>query len=558
MKKFLRKYLFPIMLVGIMTSVFTIDGSFMAKAMQKRGVLSVETPQYKEELLPSELNDRLNCDKAYNNTNNEGTGVAAQAEVNDYLSRTVATYDNINDQKVEVHTFFIEAGYTTGNPNFSQAVMVYQAIAYKKAHPEEHVTVTLTSFHLSVAFAACVVPGSADYGLVKNLYGAEYTDDGYYRLSYLLVEAAKYGIETLVVGQIDASPVTINGVLTYDYSFKAYFEGHLADDTYIPGKKVGDYMTFGYSAWKSYGGKQAADMMHNKTCTVSHRRDSAGNDLGPALWTGSINVDGIYGDGRNGHDSLQTATIITGHEEMRRVVYNYTKLLIKYPEQEDIVPFRVDVVARTTAQIDALENGEAVATDEQIVYLGTEKDNVFELYFTPFGGNFGEWNEKYNPYVKYISKLRDTAKTDDYIEFFWNNVKFHDGFELGGMILDSLKNSFCRSANKQNILYLFLPYADLTRYDSLQAGVNLEQKHVVPATKALHIKDLQLSYVENGERYWVTMFNSLNIHEGSMYHQTNTMIVVKETKATGNHLYIDYATMTAPEINMSARRVNKQ
>ena len=125
------------------------------------------------------------------------------------------------------------------------------------------------------------------------------------------------------------------------------------------------------------------------------------------------------------------------------------------------------------------------------------------------------------------------------------------------MILDSLQNSFCRSANPKNILYLFLPYADLTRYDSLKMGVNLEQKHVVPATKALHIKDLQLSYVENGERYWVSMFNSLNIHEGSMYHQTNTMIVVKETKVTGNRLYVDYATMTAPEIKLGARLIEK-
>ena len=529
MKKLFKQYLFPALLSGIILCGAAFGGCAGGKTTQGNTNTSSNSEQSSEE----------------------------SANANDYLSRTVATYDNINDKTVQVHTFFMEAGYVTDNPNFSQAVMVYQAIAYKKAHPEEHVTVTLTSFHLSVAFAACVVPGSAHYGDVKNLYNEEYTADGYYRLSYLLVEAAKYGIETLVVGQIDASAVYYNGVLTNDLSFKAYFEGHLDDEAYITDKKVSDYMTFGFSAWKSYGDKQASDMMHNKTCTVSHRRDSKGEDLGPAVWTGSIDVDGIHEDGRNGHDSLQTATVITEHEEMRRVVYNYTKLLIAYSGQEDIVPFRVEVSGRATAQIDALERGETVASDEQIVYLGTEKDKVFELYFTPFGGNFGEWNAKYNPYVKYISKLRDTAKTDDYIEFFWNNVKYNEEFELGKMILDCLQKSFINSANKKNILYLFLPYADLTRYNALKAGVNLEQKHVVPATKALHIKDLQLSYVENGERYWISMFNSLNMHEGSMYHQSNTMVVVKESKATGNRLYIDYATLTAPEINMRTRFVEK-
>ena len=479
-------------------------------------------------------------------------------EENDYRSRTVVSYDDINGAQVDVHTFYRMNGEIGNNPNFSQAVMVYQAIAYKDANPEEEVTVTLTSFHLSIVFAACVVPGSAEYGEVKNLYEQEYTDDGYYRLSYLLVEAAKKGIEVIVVGQLDGSAtVQADGTTRADVSFKEYFEGHLQDDAYIAGKKVSDFMTFGYCDWTSYGDKSAADMMHNKTCTVSHRLDSDGNELGAAVWTGSINVDGIHADGRNGNDSIQTAVIVTEHEQLRRVTYNYTKLLTEYCNQEDVVPFRAEAVERATQQIAALEQGQTVAEDEQIVYLGTENDKVFELYFTPFGGDFSTWDTTHNPYVKYLSKMTETARGTEYIEFFWNNVKYTQTFALADMMIDSVEDAFRISGNKKNVLYLYLPGANTSKFDFLVPGYNVEQRYATQVGKVPHIKDVQLSYVEGGQRYWVSLFNSLNIHEGSMYHQTNTVLAVKETVQTGNGVYVDYAMMTAGEIDLRSRRVQK-
>ena len=65
---------------------------------------------------------------------------------------------------------------------------------------------------------------------------------------------------------------------------------------------------------------------------------------------------------------------------------------------------------------------------------------------------------------------------------------------------------------------------------------------------------MQVTYVENGVRYYVTLFNSLNMHEGAMFFQTNSILVIKETEKTGNDFYIDYAIMTVPGIEFESHR----
>ena len=271
---------------------------------------------------------------------------------NDYRSRTETTYENINGEDVTVYGFYRDVAEQGNNPNFSQALMIAQCIKYKEKYPEKDVYISIQSFHFSVALAACVDPTKPDYGHLKNIYDAEYDDEGYVRLAYLLVEAAKLGIEVYVIGQLDAGGVThSDGSYAPDYSFAQYFYSHLNDDVYIAGKKVSDFMVFGNCEWKSYGDKSAADMMHNKTCTVSNYIDNSGNEHGAAIWLGSINIDGVNDLEVNGNDSLNTAIVITNHERLRQIIYNYTKLVAAYCRQEDVVPFRDAAIAKTTEQI---------------------------------------------------------------------------------------------------------------------------------------------------------------------------------------------------------------
>ena len=67
---------------------------------------------------------------------------------------------------------------------------------------------TFSTFHLSVYAAACLDTNSPEYGRMENLYDKEYDEaSGYYRVSWLMVDAARHGVEMLVIGDLDASGV---------------------------------------------------------------------------------------------------------------------------------------------------------------------------------------------------------------------------------------------------------------------------------------------------------------------------------------------------------------
>ena len=246
---------------------------------------------------------------------------------NDFRSRGETTYKSINGKDVTVYTMFREPDDGWNNPNFAQAVMLRQCANYKIANPKERVVATFSTFHLSVYAAACLDPESEEYGRMKNLYDKEYDEEsGYYRVSWLMIDAARHGVEMTVIGDLDASPT--NGIA--DASYYKYCTGYLSKNSLINGKKISDFLTFRRADWTSYGDKAATDMMHLKLCTVSHRLGNDGKSKGPAVWVGSINLDGVSEEGINSHNSIQSGVVITNHEELRRVAVNYVNVLKDY------------------------------------------------------------------------------------------------------------------------------------------------------------------------------------------------------------------------------------
>ena len=229
-----------------------------------------------------------------------GCGYSAQASpniVNNFFGRSHTEFKNINGSDVEVETFYIETFGTINNPNAAIGIMLKQCIDYKIKHPEKHVYASLTTFHLSVVGSVCLDRNSKNFCQMKSLYDREYDDEGYYRISYLLVECAKYGIETYVIGQLNAAYVMQDGGYVNDYSFADYFNAKLEETCYDGEHKVSDFMTFRECKWTSYGDKAASDMMHLKSASVSDYVDYYGNEKKYAVWFGSINLDGINKEG---------------------------------------------------------------------------------------------------------------------------------------------------------------------------------------------------------------------------------------------------------------------
>ncbi len=467
-----------------------------------------------------------------------------------FVSRDTVAFENINGKTVTVDTFRRYPNERYNNPNVAQAIMLAQCINYKQAHPEAEVYASVTSFHLSVVASACIDRTAEDFGLMKSLYDCDYDDAGYVRIVYLILYAARIGIHITAIGQIDGSAVVAdtNGTVRPDLSFVDYFTAQLDLDSDIAGKKIGDFLNFKEAKWTSYGDKSASDMMHVKSCTVSNYIDYEGVEHGPAVWVGSTNIDGINVYGYNGNNSYQTGAVLANHEEIRQVVYNYTLLMARYCEQEQIGEFRDIIRQMNTEQIALIEAGEGdtIPVEERIVYLGTASDTVFEFYFTPLGGSVGTWDTTYNPYSKYISKLMPSVSGAGDITLSWNNVKYIMNFEFAYTLANVINNAFMQSGKLTNKLYLHLPGLDTSIMSGLVEGENIGKKVVnLNETYAFHNKDFQLSYIENGTRYYVTVLNTLNFHQGAASYQTNYFFVIKETEATGNYVYVSVGNHTS-------------
>ena len=466
-----------------------------------------------------------------------------------FMSLNTTLFQDVNGADVTVDTFVNKPDVPSGNPNFAEGILIYQAMVYKKNHPEEEVSIDISSFRLSVNAAVCINRNSRYFGYMRNLtVSTEYDKYGFVKIAYLLVTAAGMGIHVNVIGQMDAYPKPANdSMLRF---FNLYLDS-ACESAYAPGRRVRDYLDFHFCYWTSYGDNAATDMMHTKLCAVSAYTDMNGEDHRWAIWTSSANLDGVQGDGSNGNNKVQTGSIVSGHADLYRVSVNYLRLMGQYCGQEDVYPFRELAIQRTREQLALLSEGRGgeIPADEQIVYTGTEQDDVFELYFSPFGTDAGVWDTLGNPYCKYVDKLNES---DGPISFAWNNANFNS-FPLSTALLERVSAAFHNNPSPENRLFILLKgLADRTlvsQYSDLLVGETIGTKSLNQKLYSdIHNKDLQFAYDENGARRYVTMLNSLNIHNGSMFYQSNFTLVIKEKTDDERSVYFTLADQTTQGI----------
>lgn len=463
-----------------------------------------------------------------------------------FMSRQETEYDDINGKRVTVDTFVYHPNVPAGNPSFGEGMLIYQAMLYKKAHPDEDVSIDISSFRFSVEAAVCINRNSKYFGYMRNLGKSDYDENGFVRIAYLLISAAKMGIHVNVIGQMDAYPVTSGAP-----NFKKYFSSQLndpCDPAYVENGIISDYLNFVFVDWTSYGDDGASDMMHTKVCAVSNYIDKDGVEHSGTVWSSSANLDGINSNGTNGNNGVQTGTIISDHDQIYRVTSNYLKLIAQYGGQEDVYEFRDLVGKITTDQVQLINNGKEneIEQNKQIVYLGSESDSVFELYFSPFGGSAASWDENNNPFCKYLRKLE---QSDDYILFSWSNVKFNKNFSLCTTMEDMIIQAFHKNKNVNNRIYILLPSFNSSAFNDLKVGEDIGYKSFGSAAYGtVHSKDLQFSYSENGKREYVSLLNSMNIHQGAMSYQSNFALVIKEDNCAEDSVFFTLADLTTSGI----------
>lgn len=462
-----------------------------------------------------------------------------------FHSLATASFDDINGVTVTVDTLYRKYQEALNDPNFAMAVLIDQCIKYKKANPEEDVSIHFSSFRISPTAAACLNEESRYYGYMRSLYDTrEYDDNGFVRVVYLLVDAAKHGIDVTIVGHFNSYAVKqYNNETGKTYSagepsYLQYFKDRLTNpcyEEYDSGAVVGDHLRVDGIDWP-YNDKTFTDVMHTKICAVSHYLDRQGVSHRYGVWLSSTNLDANNYKGHNGNGGSQSGVIITGHKEIYNICKNYVNLTIEHTDKEGLFKLRNKVTRANTEQAKLFLAGrqDEIPEEDRIIYLGSENDKVFELYFTPLGGMYDTWDTVNNPYCKYVQELYDSK---DYVVVSWNNPNFKEERYIPNTILSVFRDKFITNPNPQNRINIRCQDSVFEGFSSLVVGEDVEFKNIKTTWDAVHEKDLLMSYNKGDERQYVSILNSCNFHVGAMYYQTNQILVIKETDSTGSVVF---------------------
>lgn len=451
------------------------------------------------------------------------------------------TYANINGETVTAEAFLRLYGDSLHDPNAGMGLLLYQCIQYKLAHPDEDVKLTMSYYRTSATASVCVIPESKYYGYMRSLYGTNYDEHGFVRIAYMLTEAARMGIEVTLVNQLNSYAVRQYNPLTKSLksrsplSYKTYFERALKTDcydAYAKGKKVSDFMNFVAVEWNV--DDKTTDMQHLKSLTASHYLATDGTEHKNAVFFTSSNLDDNDYKGRNGNGLAQSGVIISDHEELYRVTYNYTQLMTQYDGLEEMFEMQKIINERNIQQVEMIRNGKGslIPRDEQIVYIGGENDPVFELYFTPFGGGMDVWDTDNNAFCKYMDKM---AASDDYVEYAFNVYGYGQSY-IGETMEDMVAQAFCDNPNPRNKLFIRVTDFDTSAVEKLELGTEIGARDIGSGSKH-HTKDMLLNYEEDGVRHRVSLLTSCNSYPLAFSLRTNSLLVINETDASGGNFY---------------------
>jgi len=467
------------------------------------------------------------------------TGYSVTNSPYEFLSRDHQTYV-VNDKNVDVDLFYIPYWRNLDHPNNALGLLLYKAILYKLAYPEEENEIYLSSFHYSIIAGVNLVKKSRHYGTMKSMPDDVIDSDGYVRFSYLTYFAAKIGIKIALCSQLGGYSNYGTEILPEDY-YPSIMEESCAAKYGLGDKKIKDYMNYVHFEWYAYddegSDKAATDMMHNKFVAVKHYLGDDGKVHDYAVLTSSSNLDGIHNMGVAGCVKAQTGALIVNHEYIYRCFTNFTDFSIRYPGQHEVYAFRSDYKAAVKAQREIIKtSGYDSIKDEMMIYLGTPKDKVFELYFGPLDTDFTDWTDE-NPICKYVNKLTKCKKA---IKFYWINPKFATNSTFLATISQKVIEAFkvSRGQLEREKCYLMVKSAaDIgNTYDELVVGTHLGGKDIISNRDRIHQKDFIFEYEENNKKCSTMLLTTANTHMGGLFYQINTFLVINETEDDGMHL----------------------
>ncbi len=464
----------------------------------------------------------------------------ATTNTSNFCSLGTTTYENINGSTVTVDIFNRNVGESLNDPNFGQGILLYQALQYKIKHPTEEMYIDFASYRMSVTASTCVKRESKFFGYNRALFEEEYDDYGFVRFSFMLVEAARMGIHVRITPHLNSYAVKqYSATASSGYASRAeiqhreYFKKSLSINCYSKyanSKKVSDFFVYAPIDWSD--SERPIDEQHSKFLAVSAYTDYQNVDHQYGFYTSSANLDTVDYLGRNGNGGSQSGSIITGHEAIVRCAHNYCRHVSQYANSQDsIVDFRYVTRQKNKEQVDLFNAGRAneIPSDEQILYMGSENDSVFEFYFTPFPGNVNAWDKVYNPFCRYFSEFGQSLYGP--IVFSWTSPYHDKDYQFNYTFEDIISQAFHKNKNPQNRIYVHMETFNAGLYNDLKVGTDIGFKYINQnLNKYLHSKDIQMSfYSKDGTHKYINFLTSCNFSAATYSYQINQAIIIKET-----------------------------
>ena len=542
-KNLVKKIVFPIVTVALSMGVAF---SAIYAVNSKKADATVTTYSYNSDT--PFFNDYFDSFDADNNTSIDMwfDTLPQTDNYSNFCSLGTSTYENINGKTVTVDAFNRAYLDSLNDPNYGQFMLVYQCIQYKVAHPNEEVYISLSTYRLSITASACLKRDSIYFGYMRSLFDEEYDTHGFVRLAFMLVEAARMGIHVILVPHLNSyavrqySPNSSSGYASRsEPSYKTYFSNALTKacyTSYANGKKVSDFMKYKSVAWNvtNYGG---TDMMHAKICAVSHYIDYLGSEHKSAIFLTSSNIDANDYLGRNGNGWSQTGTIVSDHDALYLVCKNYIDFISNYTDVQDAEVFRYKFRQIINNQVDLILSGKEnlIPNNEKMIYLGSDQDNVFEMYFSPLSGGYGTWDLIKNPYAKYLTEFNNS--TGPYT-FTWNSAAYGMMRFFRETIEAIICKKFHENPTVENRLYIHLEgFTKSEDYDDLIVGENIGFKLIECDLTKVHSKDMLFAYNKDGTRHYISIISSCNFHDGALWYQANHNLVIHETTEIGHSFF---------------------
>lgn len=444
------------------------------------------------------------------------------------LSRNTVVYNDINGSRVLADAYYGGEDEALNDPDAGVGMLLYSAITYKIANPDENVSISLVCGDMSLSTAVCVIPQSRYFGYMRALEGKDYDGNGFIRIAFLLVEAAKMGIDVTVVGQTSGEESSEKP----EDSFESYFGNALKQDCYgkyAKGAKVADYMSFSTVDWKS---EENGDkpMVGLTALTVSSYLDRYGESHENAVFFSQTALSAVDGKGLNG--PARSGVAITGHGEIYNATVNFIDLVAANSGAEGFDTFKKTLEERSSAQRSMIESGfeYLIAENEQIVWLGGWNDSVFKLCFAQGGAVDGE-NIVRDSFCEKLESLGEAAT------LYPNDHRILSLSGINSSLLsfaDGIVNTaFVENSHAENRLEIRADGYKNEALSELLVGesigyLDLDGSFVAGSAEAL------LSYIENDERKFVSLILSGDVEKTSCI---NSMLSITESEKMGDAFY---------------------